>query len=227
MALAPDNTPWYRRFRMLFIVYLLGLFFGGREFLIARSGTEVDPGSEEWSRMAEVIAELNPADADTDFLLAMEALQEGDEVGYIEHMETALGKGVKHNNFLLAEYAHHLIRIQAPFENIDVALNTWRKNHQLSFEIVTLPLGRGPSSQQDYDAIRRELDALDWIYKWELQEPAAEASQWLLLFQFEPAKEAVIRDVTEAISILGLPPEVRSRLRVRCTSWTDCQSQAR
>ena len=92
MALAPDNTPWYRRFRMLFIVYLLGLFFGGREFLIARSGTEVDPGSEEWSRMAEVIAELNPADADTDFLLAMEALQEGDEVGYIEHMETALAR---------------------------------------------------------------------------------------------------------------------------------------
>jgi hypothetical protein len=205
MALAPDNAPWYRRFRMLLIVYLLGLVFGGREFLMARSGSQVDPGSEEWSRMAEVIAELNPADADTDFLVAMEALQEGDE----------------------AEYAHHLIRIQAPFENIDIALNTWRKNHQLSFEIVTLPLGQGPSSTQDYDAIRRELDALDWIYKWEFQEPSAESPQWVLFFQFEPAREAVIREVIEAISILGLPPEARSRLRVRCTSWNDCQSQTR
>jgi len=227
MALAPDNAPWYRRFRMLLIVYLLGLVFGGREFLMARSGSQVDPGSEEWSRMAEVIAELNPADADTDFLVAMEALQEGDEARYIEFMESALAKGVKHNNLLLAEYAHHLIRIQAPFENIDIALNTWRKNHQLSFEIVTLPLGQGPSSTQDYDAIRRELDALDWIYKWEFQEPSAESPQWVLLFQFEPAREAVIREVIEAISILGLPPEARSRLRVRCTSWNDCQSQTR
>ena len=227
MVLAPDNAPWHRRFRMLLFIYVLGALFGGREFLIARSGDQVDPGSEEWSRMAKVIAEINPADADTDFLLAMEALQAGDETGYIEYMETALGKGIKHNNFLLAEYAHHLIRIQAPFDNIDVALNTWRTNHQLSFEIVTLPLGQGPTSQQDYDAIRREMDGIEWVYEWELQEPTSEVPQWVLLFQFEPAKEAAIRDVIEAISILGLPPQARARLRVRCTSWDDCQSQAR
>lgn len=227
MALAPENAPWYRRFRMLLGIYVLGLFFGGREFLVARAGQQVDPGSAEWSRMAEVIVEINPADADTDFLLAMEALQQGDEAGYIGYMETALGKGIKHNNFLLAEYAHHLIRMQAPFESIDVALNTWRENHQLSFEIVSLPLGQGPGSQQDYDAIRREMDAVDWVYEWELQEPSADMPQWVLLFQFEPAKEAAIRDVIEAISILGLPPDVRSRLRVRCTDWGDCQSQVR
>ena len=227
MALAPESAPWYRRFRMLLGIYLLGLLFGGREFLIARAGTQVDPGSEEWSRMAAVIAEINPADADTDFLLAMEALQEGDETGYIEHMETALGKGVKHNNLLLAEYAHHLVRIQAPFENIDIALNTWRENHQLSFEIVSLPLGQGPASQQDYNAIRRELDAIDWVYEWELREPSDEVPQWVLLLQFEPAREAAIRDVIEATSILLLPDEARSRLRVRCTNWEDCQSQVR
>ena len=136
MADTANNVPWYRRYRMLLGIYALGLLFGGREFLVARTGTQVDPGSQEWSRMAEVIAEINPADADTHFLLAMEALQEGDETGYIQYMESALAKGVKHNNFLLAEYAHHLVRIQAPFENIDIALNTWRENHQLSFEIV-------------------------------------------------------------------------------------------
>jgi len=222
-----NNVPWYRRYRMLLGIYALGLLFGGREFLVARTGTQVDPGSQEWSRMAEVIAEINPADADTHFLLAMEALQEGDETGYIQYMESALAKGVKHNNFLLAEYAHHLVRIQAPFENIDIALNTWRENHQLSFEIVSLPLGQGPASQQDYNAIRRELEAIDWIYEWELREPSGEMPQWLLLFQFEPAKEAAIRDVIEATSILLLPSEARSRLRVRCTNWEDCQSQVR
>tara|TARA_B100001741_G_C16373165_1_gene514255 strand:- start:283 stop:816 length:534 start_codon:yes stop_codon:yes gene_type:complete len=177
--------------------------------------------------MAAVIAEINPADADTDFLLAMEALQEGDEPRYIEYMESALGKGVKHNNLLLSEYAHHLMRIQAPFQSIDIALNRWRENHQLSFEIVSLPLGQGPASQQDYNAIRRELDAIDWIYEWELREPSGDMLQWVLLLQFEPAKEAAIRDVIEATSILLLPPEARSRLRVRCTSWEDCQSQVR
>ncbi|MDC0161076.1 hypothetical protein OAJ07_06455 [Gemmatimonadales bacterium] len=227
MADTANNVPWYRRYRMLLGIYALGLLFGGREFLVARTGTQVDPGSQEWSRMAEVIAEINPADADTHFLLAMEALQEGDETGYIQYMESALAKGVKHNNFLLAEYAHHLVRIQAPFENIDIALNRWRENHQLSFEIVSLPLGQGPASQQDYNAIRRELEAIDWIYEWELREPSGEMPQWLLLFQFEPAKEAAIRDVIEATSILLLPTEARSRLRVRCTNWEDCQSQVR
>ena len=227
MADTANNVPWYRRYRMLLGIYALGLLFGGREFLVARTGTQVDPGSQEWSRMAEVIAEINPADADTHFLLAMEALQEGDETGYIQYMESALAKGVKHNNFLLAEYAHHLVRIQAPFENIDIALNTWRENHQLSFEIVSLPLGQGPASQQDYNAIRRELEAIDWIYEWELRERYGEMPQWLLLFQFEPAKEAAIRAVIEATSIQLLPTEARSRLRVRCTNWEDCQSQVR
>ena len=227
MAHTTDNVPWYRRYRMLLGIYAIGLLFGGREFLVARAGTQVDPGSEEWSRMAAVIAEINPADADTDFLLAMEALQEGDQPGYIEYMESALGKGVKHNNLLLSEYAHHLMRIQAPFQSIDIALNRWRENHQLSFEIVSLPLGQGPASQQDYNAIRRELDAIDWIYEWELREPSGDMPQWVLFLQFEPAEEAVIRDVIEATSILLLPPEARSRLRVRCTNWEDCQSQAR
>ena len=227
MTHTADNVPWYRRYRMLLGIYAIGLLFGGREFLVARAGTQVDPGSEEWSRMAAVIAEINPADADTDFLRAMEALQEGDQPRYIEYMESALGKGVKHNNLLLSEYAHHLMRTQAPFQSIDIALNTWRENHQLSFEIVSLPLGQGPASQQDYNAIRRELEAIDWIYEWELREPSGEIPQWLLLFQFEPAKEAAIRDVIEATSILLLPTEARSRLRVRCTNWEDCQSQAR
>ena len=227
MAHTAATVPWYRRYRMLLGIYAIGLLFGGREFLVARAGPQVDPGSEEWSRMAAVIAEINPADADTDFLLAMEALQEGDEPRYIEYMESALGKGVKHNNLLLSEYAHHLMRIQAPFQSIDIALNRWRENHQLSFEIVSLPLGQGPASQQDYNAIRRELDAIDWIYEWELREPSGDMLQWVLLLQFEPAKEAAIRDVIEATSILLLPPEARSRLRVRCTSWEDCQSQVR
>lgn len=227
MALAPDDSPWYRRFRMLIGIYALALILGGREFVLARAEGGVDQGSDEWSEMVEVVASINPEDADTDYLLAMEAKQQGDLDGYMLHMETALAKDVKHNNALLAEYAHQLIRMQAPFEDIDRALNSWRENHQLSFEILELPLGAGPRDQVDRGALLRELDGIDWIYNYQLREPSAEVPVWVILTQFEPAVEASIRDLIEAISILSVRPEDRGRLRVRCTSFEECRAIAR
>ena len=227
MALAPDTAPWYRRFRMLLFIYIVAMAFGVREYLLVRSGDTVDPDSEEWSRMAEVVAQINPADADSEYLLAMESLKEGDSEGYVSHMETALDKGVKHNNLLLSEYAHHLIRMQASFEDIDRALNYWRENHQLSFEILQLPMGAGPTSQADELALRRELDAIDWIYKYEIRPPSDEVPGWVTLIQFEPAEEASIRDAIEAVSILALPLEVRENFRVRCISFEECRQMQR
>ena len=227
MALAPDNSPWYRRFRMLIGIYLIAMVFGVREYVLARDDGTVEQGSDDWSEMVEVLASVNPEDADTDYLLAMEARQRGDVEAYMLHMETGLAKGVKHNNALLAEYAHQLIRMQAPFEDIDRALNRWRLNHQLSFEIIELPLGAGPQSQADQGALQRELDAIDWIYKYDLRAPTAEVPTWVVLAQFEPAIEASVRDLIEAISILSVRPEDRGRLAVRCTSFTECRAIAR
>jgi hypothetical protein len=227
VALAPDNSPWYRRFRMLLVIYGLAMLFGAREFLLARAGDIVDQGSADWTRMADVVAAINPAEADTEYLLAMESLQAGDAAGYMEHMETALGKGVKHNNALLAEYAQHLIRMQADFETIDRALNRWKDNHALSFEVLELPLGVGPADQLDRTALRRELDAIDWIYKHELRAPTAEIPAWVVLVQFEPAKTVAIRDLVEALSILAIPPADRRSFAMRCISFESCRLIAR
>ena len=90
MALAPDSAPWYRRFRMLLGIYVLAMLFGAREFVLARSQPEIDMETAEWSRMADVIAQVNPADVDTDYLLAMEALKKGDRDTFVRHMEAAL-----------------------------------------------------------------------------------------------------------------------------------------
>jgi hypothetical protein len=227
MALAPDNSPWYRRFRMLLVIYGLAMLFGAREFLLARSGEIVEQGSDDWTRMADVVAAINPAEADTEYLLAMESLQAGDAPAYMEHMEIALAKGVKHNNALLAEYAQHLIRLQADFETIDRALNRWKDNHALSFEILELPLGVGPADQLDQAALRRELDAVDWIYRYELRAPTAQIPRWVVLVQFEPAKTVSIRDLVEALSILAIPPVDRRSFAMRCTSFESCRLIAR
>lgn len=227
MALAPDDAPWYRRFRMLLIIYGLAMLIGAREYFMARSGAPVDLGTAEWTEMANVVAEINPAEADTEYLLAMESLQRGDSEAYVAYMESALDRGVKHNNALLGEYAQFLIRSQAPFEDIDRALNRWRENHQLSFEILELPMGTGPANDADGATLRRELDAIDWIYKYELKPPTTDIPYWVILTQFEPAVEASIRELIEALSILALPPQDRDRLAVRCTSFQDCRWIAR
>lgn len=227
MALAADDAPWYRRFRMLLIIYGIAGVIGAREYIVARTGDPVDLGTAEWTEMADVVAEINPAEADTEYLLAMEALQRGEVDAYVSYMESALDRGVKHNNALLGEYAQFLIRNQAPFDDIDRALNRWRENHQLSFEILELPMGTGPRDQADQAALMRELDAIDWIYKYDLRPPTDAVPYWVILTQFEPAVEASIRELVEALSILSLPPEDRGRLAVRCTSFQECRWIAR
>ena len=227
MALAPDAPPWHRRFRMLIVIYVLALALGAREFLVARSGAVIDQGSAEWTQMADVVAALNPAEADTEYLLAMEALQAGDADTYTQHMEIALGKGVKHNNALLAEYAQQLLRLQTSFEAIDRALSRWRDNHALSFEILELPMGVGPRDQLDHTTLTREMDAIDWIYNYEFRAPNEVIPFWVALVQFEPAEEISVRELIEALSILGIPPEDRRSFAMRCISFAECRVTAR
>ena len=67
-----------------------------------RVNPAVDPETEEWSRMADVVARINPGDVDTDYLLALEALKAGDVAGFRRHLETALlDKHAKHNDIML------------------------------------------------------------------------------------------------------------------------------
>lgn len=227
MALAPDDAPWYRRFRMLLGIYLIAMAFGAREFYLARQGDTVDPETEEWSRMAEVVSQINPADADTEYLKAMEALKEGDRDGFVEHMETALDKGVKHNDILLRTYAQHLFTTGADYRVVNNALERWRLNHPFTNEAFELPLGSGPTTPEAERALRRELDAVDWVLRYEFQPPDEENPGWRVLLYIRPATEIDIRDAVAAVSILALPPELRRDFKVTCLNLEDCRRIAR
>lgn len=224
MALAPDDAPWYRRFRMLLVIYLIALAFGVREYVVSRTQTPVDPETAEWSRMAEVIAQLNPADADTEYLAALEALKAGDSEGFVRHMETALlDKDVKHNDVLLQAYAQHLFTTGADYRQVNEWLNRWRMNHPASAEAFEIPLGGGPSGSEDEMALRRELDRVDWILAYELREPAGGEPQWRVVLYFRPATPIDIREAVAAVSILSLPPDMRGDFKVSCLSLENCQ----
>lgn len=223
MALAPDDSPWYRRFRMLLGIYLIAAAFGVREYYLARQGAIIDPETEEWSRMAEVISQINPADADTEYLEAMEALKEGDSDAFVRHMETALDKGVKHNDVLLRTYAQHLFTTNADYRVVNGALERWRLNHPFTNEPFEMPLGAGPTTPEAERALRRELDSVDWVLRYELQPPDRENPGWRVLLYIRPATEIDIREAVAAVSILGLPPEMRRDFKVTCLNLQDCR----
>lgn len=227
MALAPDDSPWYRRFRMLLVVYLIAVAFGVREAYLSRQADSVDPATQEWSRMAEVVSRINPADADTEYLKAMEALKEGDSEAFVEHMETALDKGVKHNDVLLRTYAQHLFTTGADYRAVNRALERWRLNHPFTNEAFELPLGSGPTEPDDEQALRREIRAVDWVERHELQPPDGETGQWRVLLYFRPATEIDVREAVAAVSILTLPPELRADFRVTCLTLEDCRRISR
>jgi len=227
MALAPDDSPWYRRFRMLLGIYLIAMAFGVREYWLARSGASVDPDTAEWTRMAEVVSQINPADADTEYLEAMEALKAGDSEAFVEHMEAALVKDVKHNDVLLRAYAQHLFSTNADHELVNDALTRWRVNHPASGESFEIPLGAGPQGPADQNAISRELDTIDWILRHELQPPSQESPQWRVHVYIRPATPIDIREAVAAVSILALPPEMRGQYKVTCLNLEDCRRVAR
>ena len=111
--------------------------------------------------MAEIVSRMNPADADTEYLKALEALNAGDEEGFVEHMEVALlDKDVKHNDVLLQAYAQHLFSTGADYRRVNEWLNRWRTNHPASAETFEIALGAGPSTTADQNALRRELEAV-------------------------------------------------------------------
>lgn len=225
MALAPDNAPWYRRFRMLLGIYVIAMAFGVREFVLAKTRPAVDPETQEWSRMAEVVARINPGDADTDYLLALEALKAGDEEGFQRYIETALlDKHAKHNDIILRAYAQHLFTTNADYRQVNEWLNRWRVNHPASGEGFEIPLGSGPAGPADEVALQREFDAIDWLLRYQLIPPGGDLSpQWRVVVYFRPAMEIDIREAVAAVSILALPPAQRGQFRVTCLSLENCQ----
>ena len=213
----------FQRYRILVVIYGVGALAGLREFHLARTDEPVDWGSEPWAEMTEVVARVNPGDPDTDFLQGVQSIVRGDQPGFVTHFEDALEADVKHNEFLLRDYAQHLLESGAGWREVNDAANRWRQNHPFSDETLTLQLGAGPRSQADVSVLQRELRAVPWIGDAELESYEADGRRgWRVHLTFRPPRTVDVREAVAAVSILAVPEADRVRLGVTCSTLTDC-----
>ena len=238
-----------QRYRMLVIIYVIVLAIGAREYLVSRSGRTLEwiggcqasaaacpttsaqtSGSSDdslfWTRhakMTEVVAQLNPDDPDTYFLLGMQALSDGDVEESISRLEEALEVGVKHNNYLLQYYAQYELSRGADWRRVNLAVNRWRTNHPFSSDPLTIPLGAGPATPEDEDEMHEALGAIPWVAGSHLESFVVEAKpRWQMSLTFRPGKTVDVRQAIEAVTLVSLAPNDRERFRVQCSTLVDC-----
>ncbi|MDE2754080.1 MAG: hypothetical protein OXI83_16035, partial [Gemmatimonadota bacterium] len=209
----------FQSYRILFVIYGVGIAIGAREFYQSRVGEPVDWGSDRWADMTEVVRQVNPQDPDTDFLEGVQSIVRGEEGDFVTHFEDALDAGVKHNEFLLRDYAQHLLASGGDWRQVNEAVNSWRENYPFSNETLTLEMGSGPRSQADISILNRELRAVPWIGDVELEPYEAGGRQaWRVHITFRPPRPIDLRDAVAAESILSLPEADRRRNSVTCTT---------
>ena len=213
-----------RKYKLLLIIYVLGVIFGIREYVVNRDQGAVDWLSDRWADMTDVVATVNPDDPDTDFIEAMRSLAAGDQDEYIRRFEAALDDDVKHNEFLLHDYAQFMLNRGRDWRGVNEAVNRWRENFPFSAETLELQLGAGPNGAADEAALRREFGAVEWVGDARL-EPFSQDGQerWRVLLTFRPPLEVDMREAIAAVSILSIPEADRGRLRVNCTTLQDCR----
>lgn len=213
----------FQRYRILFVIYGVGAAVGLREFQLARTTEPVDWGSDRWAEMTSVMEQVNPDDPDTDFLEGVQSIVQGDEGGFVTHFEDALEADVKHNEFLLRDYAQHLLESGADWRQVNDAVNRWRENYPFTNETLTLELGAGPRTQADVSVLTRELYAVPWIADAELEPYEANGQRgWRVHITFRPPRPVDMREAVAAVSILSVPEADRVRLSVNCATLTDC-----
>ncbi len=213
----------FQSYRILFVIYGVGIAVGVRELYLSRVGEPVDWGSDRWTEMTSVMEQVNPDDPDTDFLEGVQSIVQGDEGGFVTHFEDALEADVKHNEFLLRDYAQHLLDSGGGWREVNDAVNRWRENFPFSNEVLTLELGAGPRTQADISVLNRELLSVPWIGGAELEQYETNGRRgWRVHITFRPPREVDVREAVAAVSILSVPEADRIRLTVTCTTLTDC-----
>ncbi len=238
---------WIQRYRVLVVIYAIGLVVGIREFVMSRSqptggpaGCEASAAScfsirssalattdpdfwHQHSRMVEVVAALNPDDPDTEFLRGMEALAAGDPEEFARRVEEAVEAGVKHNHYLLQYHAQYLLDRGADWQRVNEAVNRWRRNHQFSSEPLTLDLSAGPRTSSDEVALRDALARVPWIEDARLERSTdGDIQRWRLLLFFRPGRTIDMREAIAAVTVLSIPPDQRHLYEVTCSTLEDC-----
>ena len=191
--------PWWQQYRILLLVYAVGIAVGVREYVLSRDKDEFGWLTPEGRELIGVIAQVNPDDPDTDFLEGMEALAGGDEREFFRRVDRALATNPRHNELFLRLYAQYLLYARAEPAEVNAALNRWRENFPYSRETVSLEL----SGDRRYEpaAVERALAGIPWVADARLV-PQGEGSdrRTVALLMFRRGR---VVDIRQALAVTG------------------------
>ena len=239
---------WFQRYRMLLVVYGIGLLVGTREYVVSRSRGSVDAlggcqasaascwataarpdaarDSTFWSQysdMTDIVARINPEDPDTDFLRSMQALADGDQDEFDRLLEEAVAADIKHNDILLQFYAQYLLASGEDWRLVNQAVNRWRENHPSSAETISLQLTTGPRDQAEMAVLREALARLPWVADWLLDSYTVQGEErQRVQLVFRPGQTVDMRQAIAAVTAFSLTEEQRSLYEVTCQTLEDC-----
>ena len=195
---------WFKRYRILIVIWSIGLLVGVREYRVGRAmEQQVDFLTAEGASFADVMSRINPEDPDTDFLQGMQALVAGDPVGFRDQIEEALASDVKHNEILLQFYAQYLVNEAADWREVNPALNRWRRNFPFSKRTITLQYTVGPPIPNEGALLRQALSRVPWIADSRLESSTVDGDRlWTVTLMFRRGETVDIRQALAAVSSL-------------------------
>jgi hypothetical protein len=152
---------WWRKYRILILIYTVGFLAGAREYLISRDREPFGWFTPQGQELMGILSEVNPTEPDVEFLRGMEAFAAGDPDEFFRRMDNALATDIKHNEMFLRTYAQGLIDSGADWRLVSDAVNRWRRNFPFSRETLAVYLPEGAS--YDQALLERALAQIPWI----------------------------------------------------------------
>jgi hypothetical protein len=187
---------------MLIVAYVIGLGFGAREFVVSRNKQPFEWISPEGEVLVQILDRLDPDDPDTQYLKAMQALADGDQPEFERLLDQVLASDVKHNELMLKFHAEYLMASGASADEVNAALNRWRRNFPFSRESLSLRLQAGPTTVGQATLLEHTLAQVPWVADRRLERfVEGDESRWEVKIMFRRGHLIDIRDVEEAVDV--------------------------
>jgi hypothetical protein len=199
---APKPIQWtfFRRYRILFLVYAVGVVAGVSEYVYKKDRPAFEWLSPDGRTLLGELERLNPKSADILHLRAMQALADRDRETFDELMDSALASNPKYNENLLRYHAAYLLATGAPLEEVNAALNDWLTNFPFTIDPFAVRLPRGPETESQARALEAGLAAIPWITKATLERHVETAEPfWVVMIRFRRGNDVDLRDLDRAL----------------------------
>jgi hypothetical protein len=194
------SRSWFREYRMLIVVYAVGLSVGVREFVVSREKEPFVWLSPHGEVLMHAMQRLDADDPDTQYIVAMHSLARGDQQEFQRLLDQLLADDVKHNELLLKFHAEYLLASGADQDRVNTALNRWRSNFPFSAEFLSIRLPAGPTTAQQATLLEHSLTQIPWVADSRLERIVdGSEARWEVKLMFRRGRQIDLGDLDDAV----------------------------